>query len=74
MKLPLFNNTRIHATEGHFGNSHRSTIGRMFKDRTSLSLDASLAIPTHVLRFEVSCAWIRLCLPSLWPWFCGSTK
>jgi hypothetical protein len=54
MKLPLLHNTRIHAHEGHFGNSRCSTIGRMPSDHTSLSLDASLAIPTHVLRFEVS--------------------
>jgi hypothetical protein len=46
--------TRIHAPEGHFRNSHRSTIGRMPGDHTSLSLNASLAIPTHVLRFEAS--------------------
>jgi hypothetical protein len=54
MKLPLLHNTRIHAPEGHFGNSCRSTIGRMPGDHTSHSLNASLATPTHVLRFEVS--------------------
>jgi hypothetical protein len=54
MKLPLLHNTRIHAPEGHFGNSRRSTIGRMPDDRTSLSLNASLAISTRVLRFEAS--------------------
>jgi hypothetical protein len=53
-KLPLLHNTRIHTPEGHFGNSRRSTIGRMPGDRTSLSLDASLAIPMRVLRFEAS--------------------
>jgi hypothetical protein len=53
-KLPLLHNTRIHAPEGHFGNSRRSTIERMPGDRTSLNLDASLAIPTRVLRFEAS--------------------
>jgi hypothetical protein len=59
MKLPLLHNTRIHAPEGHFGNFGRSTIGRMPGDRTSLHLDASLAIPTRVLLFEVSqCAWV----------------
>jgi hypothetical protein len=58
-KLPLLHNTRIHTLEGHFRNSRRSTIGRMPGDRTSLSLDASLAIPTRVLRFEASrCARI----------------
>jgi hypothetical protein len=54
MNLPLFHNTRIHTPKGHFGNSHHSTIGRMPGDHTSLSLDASLAIPTCVLCFEVS--------------------
>jgi hypothetical protein len=54
MKLPLKPNTRIHAPEGHFVNSRRSTIGRMPGDRTSLSLDASLGIPKHVLHFEAS--------------------
>jgi hypothetical protein len=39
-----------------------STIGRMPDDRTSLSLDASLVIPTHVLRFETS---RRARIPSL---------
>jgi hypothetical protein len=53
-KIPLLHNTRIHAPEGHFGNSHLSTIGRMPGDRNSFSLDASLAIPTRVLHFEVS--------------------
>jgi hypothetical protein len=50
-KLPLKPNTRIHTHEGY---SRRSTIRRMPSDRTSLSLDASLAIPTRVIRFEAS--------------------
>jgi hypothetical protein len=59
MKLTLLHKTKIHTPEEHFGNSRRSTIGRMPGDRTSLSLDASLAIPTCVLRFEASRrAWI----------------
>jgi hypothetical protein len=62
MKLLLLHNTRIHAFEGHFGNSCCSTIGRMPGDRTSLSLNASLAIPTRVLRFEAS---QRTRIPSL---------
>jgi hypothetical protein len=81
-KLPLLHDTRIHAPEGHFGNSRRRTIGRMPNDRTSLSLDASLAIPTHVLYFEVSpCAQIPsppaeppdlvLWLRQVTRWFCG---
>jgi hypothetical protein len=53
-KLPLLHKTRIHTPEGHFGNSRRSTIGRMPGDRTSHTLDASLAIPMRVPRFEVS--------------------
>jgi hypothetical protein len=53
-KLPLLHNTRIHTLEGHFGNSRRSTIGRMPGDRNSVSLYASLAIPMRVLCFEVS--------------------
>jgi hypothetical protein len=48
------------------GTSRRSTIELMPGDRTLLSLDASLAIPTCVLRFEVSgspwCTPIRLVL------------
>jgi hypothetical protein len=40
--------------EGEIGNLCYRPIGRMPSDRNLLSLDASLAIPTHVLRFEVS--------------------
>jgi hypothetical protein len=50
IKPPLLHNTRTHAPNGH----HRSTIGWMPGDRTSLSLDARLAIRTRVLRFEAS--------------------
>jgi hypothetical protein len=53
-KVPLKPNTRIHTPEGHFGNSRRNIIKRMPSDRTLLSLDASLAILTRVLRFEAS--------------------
>jgi hypothetical protein len=81
-KLPLLHNTRIHTPEGHFGNSRRSNIRRMPGDRISLSLDASLAMPTRVLCFKVS---RRARIPSppakppvfvLWlnqvtRWFCG---
>jgi hypothetical protein len=42
------------ALEGEFGNLCHRSIGRMPGDRNLLSLDASLAIPTRVLRFEVS--------------------
>jgi hypothetical protein len=53
MKLSLLHNSKIHAPEGHFGNSRRSTIGRMPGDRTLLSINASLAISMCVLYFEV---------------------
>jgi hypothetical protein len=53
-KLPLLHESKIYAPEGHLGNSRRSTIKRMPGDHTSLHLDASLAIPTRVLRFEIS--------------------
>jgi hypothetical protein len=41
-------------TKGTLGICLRSTIGRMPGDRTSHSFDASLAIPTCVLRLEAS--------------------
>jgi hypothetical protein len=40
--------------EGEIGNLCHRSIGRMPDDRNLLSLDASLAIPTRVLRFEFS--------------------
>jgi hypothetical protein len=40
--------------EGEFGSLQIFFIGRMPGDRNLLSLDASLAIPTRVLRFEAS--------------------
>jgi hypothetical protein len=40
--------------KGGFGSLQIFSIGRMPGDRTLLSLDASHAIPTCVLRFEVS--------------------
>jgi hypothetical protein len=40
--------------KGGFGSLQIFSIGRMPGDRTLLSLDASLAIPTRVLRFEDS--------------------
>jgi hypothetical protein len=40
--------------EGGIGNLCYSSIGRMPGVRNRLSLDANLAIPTHVLRFEDS--------------------
>jgi hypothetical protein len=53
-KLPLRPNTRIHTSEGHFGNLRRHTIRQMPRDHTLRSLDAHHAIPTCVLRFTVS--------------------
>jgi hypothetical protein len=40
--------------KGGFGRLESFSIGRMPGDRKLLSLDASLAIPTRVLRFEDS--------------------
>jgi hypothetical protein len=40
--------------EGKIGNLWHRSIAQMPGDRNLLSLDTSLAIPTHVLRFEVS--------------------
>jgi hypothetical protein len=40
--------------KGEFGSLQIFFIGRMPGDRNLLSLDASLAIPTRVLRFEAS--------------------
>jgi hypothetical protein len=88
MKLPLSTNTRIHAPDGHFGNHCLRTIGRMPGDRTWHSLDANHAIPTRVLRFEISGLRHRtlvrpvrptgrtgpVLLPLVLPWLCGSTK
>jgi hypothetical protein len=45
---------RYTPTKGTLGICLLSTIGRMPGDCTSRSLDASLAIPTRVLRFEAS--------------------
>jgi hypothetical protein len=40
--------------KGEFGSLQIFFIGRMPNDRNLLSLDASLAIPKRVLRFEAS--------------------
>jgi hypothetical protein len=53
-KMPLKPKLRYTPTKGTLGICLRSTIGRMPGDRTSRSLDASLAIPTRVLRLEAS--------------------
>jgi hypothetical protein len=51
-KMPLRPKLRYTPTKGTLGICLRSTIGRMPGDRTSRSLDASLAILTRVLRLE----------------------
>jgi hypothetical protein len=53
-KMPLKPKLRYTPTKGNLGISLRSNIGRMPGDRTSRSLDASLAIPTRVLHLEAS--------------------
>jgi hypothetical protein len=53
-KLPLLHKLGYTPLKGTLGNVRHSTIGRMRSDCTLLSLDASRAIPTCVLRFEVS--------------------
>jgi hypothetical protein len=44
----------IQALKGGFGSLQIFFIGRMPGDHNLLSLDASLAMPTRVLRFEAS--------------------
>jgi hypothetical protein len=53
-KIPLRPKLGYTPTKGTLGNCLRNTIGQMPGDRNLLSLDASLAIPTRVLRFEDS--------------------
>jgi hypothetical protein len=53
-KLPLLHKLGYTPTKGTLGNCLRNTIRLMPDDHTSLSLDASLVIPTCVLRFEAS--------------------
>jgi hypothetical protein len=53
-KIPLLNNYGYKPLKGGFGSLQIFSIGRMPSDRTSRSLDASLAIPTCVVRFEAS--------------------
>jgi hypothetical protein len=51
-KIPFSNNYGYKPLKGSFGRLETFSIGRMPGDRNLLSLDASLAIPTRVLRFE----------------------
>jgi hypothetical protein len=53
-KMPLRPKLSYTPTKGNLGIYLRSTIGQMPSDRTLRSLDASLAIPTRVLRLEAS--------------------
>jgi hypothetical protein len=53
-KIPLKPKVGYMPTTGTLGLCLCSTIERMLGDRPSRSLDASLAIPTRVLRFETS--------------------
>jgi hypothetical protein len=53
-KIPLKPKLGYTPTKGTLGICLRSTIGRMPDNRTSRSLDASLVIPTRVLRLEAS--------------------
>jgi hypothetical protein len=53
-KIPLTPKLGYTPTNGTLGICLCSTNGWMLGDRTSRILDASLAIPTHVLRLEAS--------------------
>jgi hypothetical protein len=53
-KIPFSNNYGYKPLKGGFGRLEAFSIGRMPGDRNLLSLDASLAIPTRVLRLEDS--------------------
>jgi hypothetical protein len=53
-KIPFSNNYGYKPLKGGFGRLEAFSIGRMPDDRTLRILDASLAIPTRVLRFEDS--------------------
>jgi hypothetical protein len=53
-KIPLKPKLGYTSTKGTLGICLYSTIGWMLGNRPSRSLDAILAIPTHVLRFDAS--------------------
>jgi hypothetical protein len=89
-KMPLRPNLRYTPTKGTLGICLRSTIGRIPGDRTPRSLDASLAIPTRVLRFEAfgalrpqtggpilqtgQAGFGQIATPGLRPRLCGSVE
>jgi hypothetical protein len=81
--MPLRPKLRYTPTKGTLGICLRNTIGRMPGDRTSRSLDASLAIPTRVLCLEASGAlrpqigqvgFGQTATPGLRPQLCGSAE
>jgi hypothetical protein len=81
--MPLKPKLGYTPTKGTLGNCLHSTIGRMLGDRTSRSLDASLAILTRVLRLEASDAlqpetgqagFGLTATPGLRPRLCGSAE
>jgi hypothetical protein len=51
-KIPFPTNQGNKPLKGSFGSLQVFSLGQMSGDRNLLSLDASLAIPTRVLRFE----------------------
>jgi hypothetical protein len=82
-KIPLKPKLGYTPTKGTLGIYFCSTIGWMPGDRTSRSLDASLAIPTRVLRLEASNAlqpqtgqagFGLTATPGLRPRLCGSAE
>jgi hypothetical protein len=52
LKYPFLITRDTSPLKGGFGNLQAFSIGRMPGDRNLLSLDASLAIPTRVIRFK----------------------
>jgi hypothetical protein len=77
-KIPLKPRLGYTPTKGTLGICLHNSIGRMPSDRTPRSPDASLAIPTRVLRFEASGAlrpqigFGLTATPGLRPRLCGS--
>jgi hypothetical protein len=70
-KIPFPNNYGQKPLKGGFGSLQAFSIRRMPDDRNLLSLDASLAIPTRVLRFEDS--GLRRRTPVRPVWHCCSS-
>jgi hypothetical protein len=89
-KMPLRPKLRYTPTKGTLAICLRSTIERMPSDRTSRTLDSSLAIPTRVLRFEAPAPYdpkpvrpvlrtgqvdfVQTVTPGLRPRLCGSAE